>query len=62
MALGAQHYRAHPPVPMTDDQVSALKVTLAERAADVASLLGRHPVQARQALRKVLDGQLTFTP
>jgi hypothetical protein len=33
-----------------------------EAHGDVRALLGRQPVQARQAIRKILVGKLTFVP
>lgn len=41
---------------------SRLKTGLRTRVADVKTLLGRHPQQARQMLRKLLTGKITMDP
>lgn len=42
--------------------VSQIKRDLAERVRDVRALLGRHTPQARQMLRKLLEGKIVIEP
>ena len=39
-----------------------VKQDLRKRVKDMQGVLGRHPAQARQALRKLLNGKITCTP
>ena len=54
--------KAQRPLDLEPAAVETVKHTLQERAGDVRTLLGRQPVQARQAIRKLLVGKLSFVP
>lgn len=54
--------KAQQAVTLEPAAIATLKGHLQERAADVRGLLDRHPALARQGLRKILVGRLTFVP
>src|SRR5262249_22938704 len=47
---------------VTSLDTARLKRDLRERLQDVRGLLGRHPTQARQMLRKLLVGKIAMEP
>ena len=54
--------KARQPLALEPAAIDTLKHNLQERAADVRGLLDRHPTLARQAIRKIVVGRLTFVP
>jgi site-specific DNA recombinase len=54
--------KARQPLALGPAAIDSLKHKLQERAADVRGLLDRHPTLARQAIRKIVVGRLTFVP